>query len=244
MRWLPLCLTVLLLAACSSTPTDEADDGGAETLYNQARSDLVQEYYSEAVAGYEELLSQYPFGVYATQAQLDIIHAYAEMGEPESAIAAAKRFIDLNPRHEDVPYAYYMRGVVEQTKGQGLITRWVGLDRARRDPEPLEKAFNAFQSLIKRYPDSDYIEDARTRMGQIRETLARHDLQVAQYYRDQAAWVAAANRAKRVITRYPGTDAIDDALQLLSRAYGELDRETLRNDIRKVLKANNIPIPS
>ncbi|MDZ7809037.1 MAG: tetratricopeptide repeat protein [Arhodomonas sp.] len=87
-----------------------------------------------------------PSAFHAQQAQLDIIYAYQQMGEPASAVAAAERFIRLNPRHPRVDYTWYMQGVAQQEQGRGFLDRVLGLERAARDPEPLRQAFEAFRT--------------------------------------------------------------------------------------------------
>lgn len=238
MRRILIMLVLVVLTGCAGGPVD--DRRAAAELYDSARSAIDRGDYRTAVETYETLQTRYPFGVFADQAQLDIIYAYNELDEPDSAIAAAERFLRLNPRHERAPYAWYMRGVVEQERGENAITRTLDLNRARRDPEPLERAFDTFGQLIERFPDSEYNEDARRRMQTIRRDLAEHDLIVARFYRERGAWVAAANRATRVIERYPGTPAVEGALQLLSEAYDSLELKPLKADVERILEMNDI----
>ncbi len=237
-RFAVLLAAALLIAGCSSTP--EQDTRPEAELYRSALAAMNRGDHVTAVQEYEQLQARFPFGRYAEQAQLDVIYAYAEAGEPDSAIAAADRFVRLNPRHPRVDYAWYMRGVVEQERGESFITRWLDLERPARNPEPLARAFETFGTLIERYPESRYVEDARERMVELRNMLAEHEMVVARFYVDRNAWVAAANRARNVLQRYPGTVATADALRVLEQSYDRLELSDLRDDVRRILELNDI----
>lgn len=240
-RALSLLLTALILTACASAPEEQPDqDLSAATLYQNARAAWQRGDYDLAASRLEALEARYPFGTYAEQAQLDIIYVYHKNEEPASAVAAAERFIRLNPRHPRVDYAWYMKGVARQEQGRGFLDDLLDIDRAARDPEPLRKAFDAFRTLIERYPDSDYVANARERMRAIRDQLAKHEMQIASFYAERKAWVAAANRATHIIREYEGTPAVASALRLLERVYGQLDMSSLRRDVRRVLERNGI----
>ena len=68
--------------------------------------------------------------------------------------------------------------------------------------------------------------------------LASHEVHVADYYMRRGAYVAAANRAKGVLTDYPQTPATSEALQIMVQAYDALGMKELRDDARRVLAVN------
>jgi len=90
---------------------DETKSWSASKLYAEAKANLNDGEYQTAIDLYETLEARYPHGAYAQQAQLETAYAYYKFEEPESAIAAANRFIKLHPRHANVDYAYYLRGL-------------------------------------------------------------------------------------------------------------------------------------
>lgn len=229
--------TVVALAGCATTGK-QGEDEAAKALYQEAQDAMASANYEQAVNTLETLQARYPFGPYAEQAQLDIIYAYHKAGDPDSAISAADRFIKLNPRHPAVPYAQYMKGVVQMGRGQSAITRAFGVDRASRNPKPLQAAFRSFDTVITEYPDSPYAEDARKRMVIIRDMLSRHELHIAQFYMDRGAYVAAANRAKNILKTYDETPAVEKALEIMVKAYKKLHMPKLRQDALRVLREN------
>jgi len=52
------------------------------------------------------------------------------------------------------------------------------------------------------------------------------------------AFIAAANRAKYVLERYPQSTAIPDALAVMAKAYSELDLQAFAKDARRVRELN------
>ena len=229
-----------LSSGCGLLPEtkDETADWSAQKLYSEARSNLNDGNYGQAVKYYETLEARYPFGKYAQQAQLEIAYAYYKDDEPDSAIAALDRFIKLNPRSPNIDYAYYLKGLVSYNRGLGPVERYLPLDPAERDPGSTLQAFEDFSELVRLYPRSTYAADAAQRMVYLRNNLAMHELQVAEYYMTRKAYVAAVNRAKYVIENYQRTPAVPGALVLLAKAYKYLGLTELSNDALRVLRTN------
>ena len=218
-----LVLAFVLLTGCAAT--DEKDDKSemtAKELYAEAKRELKAGDFDLAIEYFETLESRFPFGKYAPQAQLETAYAYYKFEEYDNAIAAADRFIKLHPTHEKVDYAYYLRGLASFHKKDTPLNAIAPQDPSMRDPGSARESFNYFAALVKKFPKSKYTPDAIKRMQFQRNTLARHELHVANFYMKRNAYVAAINRAKYVVENYPQTPAIPDALLILSRAYKEL----------------------
>lgn len=232
-RFLLILLTIGVLAGCAST-----DDGGTElrdaeaaALYETAKRAMNRGDWQTATTELEALQAQYPFGIYATQAQLDIIHVYYQSRDVASAVAAAERFRRINPRHSAVPYSWYMQGLALEEKNDDTLKRWVGVDTTLRDPVPRRQAFDAYTTIVNDYPDSDYADDARQRLAGLFEQSARYQLSVAQFYADRRAWVAAAQRAISIINEFAGTASVEPAMTLLESAYRKLDLNDLADGV-------------
>lgn len=242
-------LSLLLLSGCSLLPDkiDETQGWSAQKFYNEASAAMADGNYEDAAKYYEGLESRYPFGQYAMQAQIDVAYAYYKDGKPDAAIAAADRFIKLHPRNPYVDYAYYLKGIVNFNRNLGFIQRFVPVDTSQRDPNTTLNSFKDFAELARRFPESEYTEDARMRMIYLRNNLAMHELHVARYYMKRGAYLAAANRAITVIEKYQRTPAMKEALEILLVAYDELGMVDLSEDVVRVLALNegkgNFEIP-
>ena len=86
-------------------------DSGEQQLYREAQRHLKNENFGLAVRSLQMLESRYPFGRYAEQAQLELIYAHYGAFEFAAATESADRFIRLHPRHPNVDYAFYMKGL-------------------------------------------------------------------------------------------------------------------------------------
>lgn len=241
MRHLNTFLLVFIISGCSyfgGEKEDETQGWDADHFYAEAKGALESGDYSEAVDLYQKLETRYPFGVHAQQALLDLSYAYYKNDEPEAAIAACDRFIKLYPQNTHVDYAYYLKGLSNFNKGKGFTQRYLPTDESQRDPGAALHAFQSFSELVKRYPDSEYVEDSEQRMRYLRNILAKNEVHVANYYMRRGAFIAAANRARYVIENYPRTPAVPDALVVMAKAYRVLEMNDLSDDALRVLELN------
>jgi outer membrane protein assembly factor BamD len=230
----------------SSSEEDEYAGWNAEKFRTEAKKSVDSGGYDNAIKLYEALESRYPFGESSAQTQLDIAYAYYKNGDPDSAIAAADRFIKINPRNPHVDYAFYLKGLVNYNRGIGFIDRFLPTDTSQRDPGNARDAYDNFSELVRRFPASRYLSDARLRMIALKNNLAMHEVHVARYYMKRKAYIAAANRASGVIEKYQRTPAIPYALQIMQEAYTQLGMKNLAKDAESVYTQNypnGPPIP-
>ncbi len=244
----PLLALLLALTGCSLLPDqiDETKGWSAQKLYAAAKDALNSGNYERAIDLYGKLEARYPFGRYAQQALLESAYAYYKYNEPDTAIATLDRFIRTYPRHPNLAYAFYLKGLANFNRGESFIDRYLPRDPSERDAGAARQSFFDFQELVRRFPDSPYARDARQRMIFLRNNLARYEIHAADYYMRRGAYVAAANRARYVIQKYPGTPAVPDALQMLVRAYRALGLDDLAADAERVYRLNypDRPLPS
>lgn len=242
MRFVKTCAAlalVTLLSACSWWGGDKlAPDVPEQQLYEEALSAMDSDNYTLAVEKLQLLEARYPFGRYSEQAQLELIYAYFKTYEPESAAAAADRFIRLHPNHDNIDYAYYMKGLTAFEQDRSFLTRYLPLDETQRDPGAARDSFDAFATLVNRYPESEYAPDAQKRMQYLKNRLAAHEIHVASYYMKRQAWVAAANRGRYVVENFQETPSVPDALAIMGEAYTELRLTDLAQDAYRVLELN------
>ena len=233
-------LAAVLLAGCALLPEqiDETRGWSAQRLYSEARSSMSDGNYKTALEYLDKIQARYPFGRYAQQAQLDTIYIQYKDNEPEAALAAADRFIQANPRHPYVDYAYYMKGLVNFERSNTIIDRLAPSDRAKTDTATARQSYNDFSELARKFPNSKYAEDARQRMVFLHNNLAAYEVHVADYYLRRGAYVAAANRAKYVLETYARTPAVEDALSIMTQAYVKMGMPQLAADSLRVLERN------
>jgi outer membrane protein assembly factor BamD len=172
------------------------------------------------------------------QARLGVAYAYYKAEEFDSAVVALDRFIKMHPRHPQVDYAYYMKGVVNYNRSMGMIERFMPVDESQRNPGAAMISFQDFAQLAEKFPNSEYAADARKRMAYLLNNMAQHEVHVAGYYYKRGAYLASANRAKAVLEKYSTTPAVQPALEIMIQAYEALGMQDLAADARRVLRIN------
>jgi len=229
---------LLVLQACGTTERDASAKWDADRLYAEAKGELANGNWKTARDWLEKLESRFPFGRHAQQAQIDIAYTYYKEGESAQAIAAADRFLKLHPNHVASDYVHYLKGLASFSDDLGLFGRRFSIDLSARDPKSMREAFDAFRELVQRFPESKYASDARARMNYLVNALAQGEVNVARYYLQRAAYVAAIQRAQGALREYQGTPAAEEALSILVRAYQALGMDALRIDSERVLRQN------
>lgn len=247
LKLLLLSLFVAALAACSNKEELDLPPGVTSNeaeLYHTAQRYLRNGNYELAVRSLQLLESRFPFGRYAEQAQLELIYAHYNNYEHEASIEAADRFIRLHPQHPNVDYAFYMKGLAAYTVDQGILDRFLPSDKTQRDASFARESFSEFAQLLARYPDSPYATDAKARMVQLRNLLARHEINVANYYFKRGAYLAATNRGRYVVENFQQTPAVADGLAVMVQGYHLLGLDQLAQDSLDVLALNYPDHPS
>ncbi len=233
-------VALLGLSACSLLPekVDETKNWSVSKLYSEAREEMEGQHYERAIELFGKLETNYPFGTYAQQAQMEIAYAYYKTGDQAQALAAVERFIKLHPNHANVDYMYYLRGLVNFNDQIGILNFIYEQDPTERDPKATREAFTAFKLLVDKFPNSKYTPDALDRMKYLINAMAQYEVHVARYYYRREAYLAAANRAQGAISDYRDSPAIEEALFIMTRAYDKLGMIELRDDAKRVFDKN------
>jgi outer membrane protein assembly factor BamD len=205
-------LCVALLAGCASKGKKgelryTARD--VETLYNLASDTLARKKYRDAGALFDEVERQHPYSVWARRAQLMSAYSYYQGNKYDDAINAAQRFLSLHPGNKDAPYAYYLVAV----------SQYEQISDVRRDQKTTEKALDALQELVRRYPNSDYAADARLKLDLTKDHLAGKEMEIGRWYESRHEYLAAVIRFRKVIDTYNTTSHTPEALHRLVECY-------------------------
>ncbi len=229
----------LVLAGCvGDRRLQIMQDAGPAEIYQAGTEAVAENNFTTALTYFEVLEARFPFSNYARQAQLDMIYAYFRGNRMEQAIDAADEFEAENPTHPRVDYCLYMKGLVYFDREPDFLERFFRVNMSERPPSDTLEAFNTFQELLQRFPESPYVPDSRERMIFLRNRLAAYENYVADYYIERGAYIAAINRAKFALEHYPGAPAIEESLVTLSRAYAMIGMPDLASDAQRVLEVN------
>ena len=226
-------------------PVEEESAGLTEKdFYEKIQSSLNASNWNVAISNLQLLESQFPFGKYAEQGQLELIYAHYKSGDYESSIAASDRFVRLHPQHPNVDYAFYVKGLSQISQTGGFLDSFIPTDSSMRDIGEARTAFATLTELLSRFPTSPYAADARKRLVSLRNQLARAEIHVANYYFSRSAYLAAANRGQYVVENFQQSPAVPDGLAVMAQAYYLLEMQDLADNAVKILAANYPEHPS
>ena len=226
----------LLIASCNSdAPVMERPE---KVYYDTAQRRMKANNFFSAIESLEAIEARYPFGRYAEQAQSELIYAYYMNGEDEASHEAAEKFIRLNPRHPNIDYAYFMRGIASYTRDKGMFARIFKSDLSNRDISGAKQAFGELSEFLTRFPQSQYAPYASQRLIYLRSLIAKSELVAAEYYLKRKAYVAALRRAKYVIENIPNSSETMRALKIIRECYKALGYFELMEDIEGVIEVN------
>jgi len=246
-----LLLSLSLTTGCSwlgssdEEPTEEATEDFTERdFFEKIQGSLNSGNWTLAITNLQLLESQFPFGKYAEQAQLELIYAHYRSADYESSIASADRFIRLHPQHPNVDYAFYMKGLSEISQASGFFDSFLPTDNSQRDIGSARNAFATLSEFLTRFPKSSYAADSKKRLINLRNQLARAEVHVANYYFSRKAYLAAANRGRFVVENFQQTPAVPDGLAVMAQGYKMLGMQELSDNAVQVLAANYPEHPS
>ncbi|SER44173.1 Beta-barrel assembly machine subunit BamD [Azotobacter beijerinckii] len=233
-RFVSVALLALLAAGCTPVGKNlrSALSEGASrerALYDESM-ELIQSRQHEAAANrLVELLRTDPQGELRIEATLALAYSQLQLDRPKEAAQIAAQVIEENAETERMDYALYLHA-----NALLALSPAPSAAQVRQAAEDLER-------LRQRYPDSQYAERAKETLAKVEERLADNELQAArlQWQRNQP--VAALNRCRYIIERYPDSAAVSGALELMISAYRQLGLNELADSTRAIRKGSVPP---
>ena len=122
---------IFFLSGCSLLGSDKdtkklvADGLTPKELYQQAEDKVDSGLIEQAIDQYEQILASYPNSKYAVQARIDIAYNLFKQKKYNRAITELDKFIERFPNIAPTPYAYYLRGVVAESKSNSILDKVV-----------------------------------------------------------------------------------------------------------------------
>jgi outer membrane protein assembly factor BamD len=204
----------LLASGCSNTDADDlkVDNTPPDQLYNDGLAAMQKGQTTDAIKKFEDVDRLHPYSDLARKAILLEAYNNFQKNAFTDAISAAKRFITIYPQSEEVPYAYYL--IAESYYKQMLDVA--------RDQDMTQKALDAYNDLLTKYPTSKYADDARQKAEAVRDQLAGKEMDIGRFYLQKREFLAAINRFRVVIAKYQTTRHVEEALARLVECYYSL----------------------
>ncbi len=183
------------------TPASKTYDQGLEKLANGAPQ--------EAAKKFTELGKQYPSSDWAQKGLLMTTYAQFQAGAFTDAETSAERYLKDYPKSSDDAYVAYLQA----------NSYYEQIPDISRDQESAAKAYELFQDLVKKYPTSEYVEDAKFKIQVTADQLAGKEMSIGRFYLNRNNYTAAINQFRNVLQNYQTTRHAEEALYRLVEAY-------------------------
>ena len=221
------------LAGCASdddidlaTYVEQTDP--ADKLYNQGLANLNAGRLTEAGRKFEAVDRQHPYSEYARKSMVMAAFTNYRQGNYAEAISSGERYVQMYPSSEDAAYAQYIVG----------LSYFRQIRDVTQDQKESRRAIEAMEEVIQRWPDSEYVDDARTKVRFARDQLAGKDMQIGRYYLERREYIAAAKRFRYVVENYSNTRHVEEALARLTETYYAMGLTSEAQTAAAVLGAN------
>ena len=210
-----LCATAaaLALAGCATKKAEKPDlayiERPVDQLYAAGAEQLDQHHWNEGVQYFKEVERQHPYSEWSRRAIMMQAYAHYESNNYEEAVADANRFIELYPGTTAAAYAYYIKA---ECYFEEILD--VGRDQAAS-----QQALSGMHEVVRRFPHSEYAEDARLKIDMINDQLGGKEMTIGRYYLRAGDTISAIGRFKTVVDKYQTTSDTPEALYRLVEAY-------------------------
>ncbi|HEV8620557.1 MAG TPA: outer membrane protein assembly factor BamD [Nitrospiraceae bacterium] len=206
-----LCATIFcVVTACSSTPKNQ------DTAKKALRGTDEQIFLGDSIK------KNYDPNVIMKRGE-----AFFEKEEYTEAIVEYNHFLDLHHNHILASYATFRIGESQMKLTKGI----------QRDPDPIQKAIEAFERLRKDFPGSRYDGPALQKIQECHDLLAQMHLFVGQFYYRRGSYLAAAHRFEQIMKLYPDKSVAPDALYFLALSYHDLGADDWASEQLTLLAA-------
>jgi outer membrane protein assembly factor BamD len=196
-------------------PTRREAARSDQDLLRSAEAQLERRKYDDARKDLQQLINQYPESELLSAARLASAKSLYLARKYEEARTEYQRFLELHPQHDRTDEAHYYLG----------MTYFRQSDTADRDQSTTRKALDEFDILVKQMPDSQYVADARERIGVARRKLAEKEAYIGAFYFHRGEYAAASARFGVVLSEYPGAGFDDQALYYLGESLWQLEQK-------------------
>ena len=166
----------------------------------------------------------------APQSALMAAYSYYTQDYYGDAIAELKRFLKVYPSYKDLGYVYYLLG----------ICYYEQIVDVERDADMTYRALDAFEELLRRYPESQYARDSKLKADLARSQLAGKEMAVGRFYLKEGHINAAIKRFATVVKEYDQTNQVPEALYRMVESYLSLG---LTDEADRVAQVANYNFP-
>ena len=202
-------ITSLLTIYSCSFFAEEIMPDSPEALLEEGIKAMKLDQTLRAQNLFKQLVEDFPDSKERKQGMLLIARSHYKYEEYEEAKFHFQKFIDLYPMHKNVDRAYFFKAMSDYQR----------IDLALRDQTATREAREGLQQLIKRFPKSQYMEQAKQKLKECNFKLAKNIFEVGKFYYRTGAYLSAISRFKDLLKNHARQKFFDEAAFLLAESH-------------------------
>lgn len=216
------------LGACAGSDNEIVADKTLPEIYATAYDEFNNENYEEAAMEFLKAENQHPASPWAADALIMAAYSHYVDKDFAGAILATDRFMRFHPGHKDVPYVMYLRGMCYYRQ----------VSDVRREPGMSAYALQQFQTLVQRFPNSEYAKNAENKIIILKNYIAGKVMFAARNDMKKENWPSAIGRLQSIVTDAQETVMTPEAMFRLTEAYTAIGLPEQANGYSEMLKLN------
>ncbi|MEJ2136663.1 MAG: outer membrane protein assembly factor BamD [Desulfofustis sp.] len=177
----------------------------AEQLIIKGMEEFNIGKYFLAIDYFNEILDRYPFSAQAPLAELKAADSNYYMERYEEALVLYREFEERHPTNEAIAYVMYQKGMCSYNR----------IDRIDRDITGAIESIQAFEELLRAFPESPYTAEAKARIQAATEFLVNHEFNVVEFYLRTKKYSQAETRLNYLLAMYPDSSVAPKAREIL-----------------------------
>lgn len=197
-------------------------------IYENAYAEFNDENYEAAAAEFLKAETQYPASPWAPDALVMAAYSYYMDGDFAGALLVTDRFMRFHPGHKDAAYVMYLRGMCYYRQ----------VSDVRREPGMSAFALQQFESLVKRFPHSEYAKNAENKIIILKNYIAGKVMYSARNDMRKKNWTSAINRLQSVVQDAQETVMTPEAMYRLTECYTAIGLPQQAHGYAEMLKMN------
>lgn len=183
--------------------------------------------YEKSIKCFESYKSRHYGTSNAALADLAVADAYFLKKDYLLAAQSYRMFIEGNPYHEKIPYAYYKAGVSFLRENPKSIDR---------DQTNLENAVQYLGAVLKYYRNTEYAAVARKEYNAARLKQAEKHYYVGRFYFKTNEYLAAIPRFQTIVTDFNGLGLDEQSFYYLIKSLNKTGQKEVGRRYFEVFK--------
>ncbi|HET8647491.1 MAG TPA: outer membrane protein assembly factor BamD [Vicinamibacteria bacterium] len=213
-KWTLMGLAVMAFGCAHGGEPDIATlaSNSDQVIWEAGQKAFERRQWESARQHFRRIIDGFPNSPFGPQARLTLADSYFKEGGTANYVLAAgsyREFLTFYPSHARSDYAQFQ-------VGESFYKQRNGPDR---DQTSTLQALDEYQKVVQYYPSSTLAPQARERVTELRQSLARAEFLAGYFYqRTREAYRAAVTRYEGILKDYPDYKQMDEVLLRLAQS--------------------------